>query len=80
MWWAARLRQRAGMSPEAERALQSVDVPRKRACDVHVNRTHGNSVLDLSRSLLLQGIESGPHCLELLGRVTDPVEELVNDT
>ena len=38
-----------------------------------------NSVLDLSRSTLLQGVESGPHCLELLGRVTDPVEELVDD-
>ena len=37
------------------------------------------SVLDLSRSRLLHGIESGPHCRELLGRVSDPVEELRDD-
>src|SRR5215210_1714785 len=42
-------------------------------------RSRTPSVLDMSRSLLLQGIEAGPHRLELLGRVTDPVEELTND-
>src|SRR6476620_7427470 len=40
---------------------------------------HGDLVLDLRRSVPLQRIECSSHGLELLGRMTDPVDKLAND-
>jgi len=43
------------------------------------SRPHGDLVLDLRRSVPLQRIECGAHGLELLGRMTDPVDKLANN-
>jgi hypothetical protein len=43
------------------------------------SRPHGDLVLDLHRSVPLQRIECGSHGLELLGRMTDPVDKLANN-
>ena len=39
----------------------------------------GDLVLDLRRSVPLQRIECRSHGLELLGRMTDPIDELANN-
>ena len=44
------------------------------------SRPRGDLVLDLRRSVPLQCIECGSHGLELLGRVTDPVDKLADNS
>ena len=42
-------------------------------------RARPGSVLDLRRTLPFQRLESVPHDLQLLRRVTDPVDDLTHD-
>src|ERR1044071_8715527 len=75
----ARRSRRPG-SPAAHHYLGVVELACASVRECHPNGRVGvDLVLDLCLSVPLQGSECGSHGLELLGRMTDPVNKLAND-